>query len=185
MNEAASFATEGSSFILNAGDTMNNVLLEAGKLVNTHGVRGELKLLPYTDGPEFLLPFRALYWKDGSGVTVKSSRVQGTCLLLKLAGVDSIEAASPLIGKTLYFRRDDPAIPSGTVFISDLIGLPVFSDGAEIGKITDVIQAPGNDVYVVKGQKEYMIPVVPAFVDPVQLSEGRVNVRLIEGMESS
>ena len=161
---------------------MEQTYLEAGKLVNTHGIRGEVKLLPYTDGPEFLLPFKTLYWKDGAAVSVKSSRVQGTCLLLKLQGVDSIEDAGPHIGKTLYFRRDDPAIPAGTVFISDLVGLPVFADGAEIGTIADVIQTPGNDVYVVRGEKEYLIPAVPAFVDKVRLEDGCVHVRLIEGM---
>ena len=161
---------------------MNNVLLEAGKLVNTHGVRGELKLLPYTDGPEFLLPFRALYRKDGSAVTVRSSRVQGTCLLLKLAGVDSIEDASPLIGKTLHFRRDDPAIPAGTVFISDLIGLPVFSDGAEIGRITDVFTVPAGDIMEIKGEREHLVPLRPEFMVARDMEKGVVTLRLIEGM---
>ncbi len=163
---------------------MKQAFLEAGKLVTTHGVRGELKLLPYTDGPEFLLPFRTLYWKDESPVRVLSCRVQGSCALLRLEGIGSIEEAAPLINRVLYFKRDDPAIPAGTVFISDLIGLPVFADGTEIGTIREVIQTPGNDVYVVKGEKEYMIPAVPAFVDKVVLSDGRVNVHLIDGMQT-
>lgn len=163
---------------------MNNTLLEAGKLVTTHGVRGELKLLPYTDGPEFLLPFKTLYWKDGTAVAVRQSRVQNTCLLLTLGGVDSVEEAAALVNRTLYFRRDDPVISADTVFISDLLGLPVFADGVEIGKIADVLQMPGNDVYVVRGTHEYMIPVVPAFVEKVVLAEGRVNVHLIEGMQT-
>ena len=167
------------------GITVKDRLLEAGKVVTTHGVRGELKLLPYTDGPEFLLPFKTLYTKDGAAFQVRSGRVQNTCLLLKLSGVDSIEDAAPLINRMLYFRRDDPAIPEDTVFISDLIGLPVFSEGVEIGKIREVLQTPGNDVYVVKGEKEYLIPAVPAFVEKVVLSDGRVNVHLIEGMESN
>lgn len=161
---------------------MNKEFLEAGRLVTTHGVRGELKLLPFTDDAAFLLPFRTLYAADGKPWSVRSSRVQGNCLLLKLAGIDAIEDAAPLIHQTLYFRRDDPAIPAQTVFISDLIGLPVYSGGAEIGRIADVLQMPGSDVYVVRGEREYMIPAVPAFVDKVKLEEGRVNVRLIEGM---
>ena len=162
---------------------MKQEFLEAGKLVTTHGIRGELKLLPFTDDASFLLPFRTLYWKDETAAAVKSSRVQGSCLLLTIEGVQSVEAAAQLVNRVLYFRRDDPAIPADTVFISDLIGLPVFADGTQIGKITDVLQMPGNDVYVVRGAKEYMIPAVPAFVDKVNLSEGRVNVHLIEGME--
>lgn len=164
---------------------MNDTLLEAGKIVTTHGVRGEVKLLPYTDDAEFLLKFKTLYEQDGTPLAIRSSRVQNTCLLLKLAGVDTIEDAAPLVNRVLYFRRDDPAIPGETVFISDLIGLPVFADGQEIGKLTEVIQTPGNDVYVVKGEKEYMIPAVPAFVDKVKPEDSRVNVRLIEGMESN
>ena len=164
---------------------MKQEFLEAGKLVTTHGIHGELKLLPYTDDAAFLLRFKTLYRKDGTALPVTHSRVQNTCLLLTLAGVESVEQAAQLVGQTLYFRRDDPAIDEDTVFISDLIGLPVFADGAEIGKIREVIQMPASDVYVVKGEKEYMIPAVPAFVDKVRLSEGRVNVRLIEGMESN
>ena len=164
---------------------MKQEFLEAGKIVTTHGIHGELKLLPYTDDAEFLRKFRTLYQKDGTALPVKASRVQNTCLLLTLAGVETVEQAAQLVGQTLYFRRDDPAIDADTVFISDLIGLPVFADGVQIGTLREVIEMPANDVYVVRGEKEYMIPAVPAFVDKVRLAEGRINVRLIEGMESS
>ena len=163
---------------------MEKTFLEAGRLVATHGVRGELKLLPATDDAAFLRPFRTLYWQDGTAVRVTASRVQGSCLLLKLEGVETVETAAQLVNRVLCFRRDDPAIPAGTVFVDDLIGLPVFADGAQIGRLTEVIKLPASDVYVVKGEREYMIPAVPAFVDKVVLSEGRVNVRLIEGMET-
>ena len=162
---------------------MNNTFLRAGKLVTTHGVHGELKLLPDTDGPEFLLPFRTLYLENNTPLAVKRSRVQKNCLLLQLDGIDTVEQAVPLVGKLLFFRRDDPAIPAGTVFFDDLVGLPVFCEGVEIGTLTEVLPMPGSDVWVVKGEKEYMIPSVPAFVDPVDLSAGRVNVHLIEGMD--
>ena len=72
----------------------------------------------------------------------------------------------------------------GVVFIADLIGLPVVADGVEIGKITEVLTLPGNDVYVVKGQHEYMIPAVQEYVEPLDISEGCVKVTLIEGMQT-
>jgi len=70
------------------------------------------------------------------------------------------------------------------VFIADLIGLPVIADGVEIGTITEVMTLPGNDVYVVKGAHEYLIPAVKEYVEPLDLSEGCVKVRLIEGMQT-
>ena len=162
---------------------MKKEYLEAGKIVAVHGVRGEVKLLPWTDGPEFLLPFETLYL-DHEPMAVEQSRVQKTCLLLKLRGVDTVEQAAALVGKIPFFARNDPAIPAGTVFISDLIGLPVRSEGKEIGKIAQVLPMPAAPVYVIRGEKEYMVPAVPAFVPKVDPDQGWIDVNLIEGMET-
>ena len=115
---------------------------------------------------------------------MESSRVQKTCVLIKFRGVDSVEAAQALRDKVISIARDDPKIPAGTVFQADLIGMPVFADGKEIGKITEILSMPASDVWVVKGEREYMIPHVKAFVPELDLSLGYVNVNLIEGMET-
>ena len=158
-------------------------LLDAGEIVSAHGVRGELKLLPWTDSPEFLLDFGRLSI-DGRWFEVQRSRVQKTCVLFKLRGVDSVEDAARLVKKIAKIDRDDAPLPEGSHYIADLVGLRVFSEGEPIGRITEVLSMPGNDVYVVRGRHSYMIPVVRAFVDEPDLEAGTVNVRLIEGMQT-
>ncbi len=162
---------------------MKQPYLEAGKIVATHGVHGELKLLPWADSPEFLQPF-ATFYLEGRPLTVQRSRVQKTCLLLKFKGIDTVEAAAALQNKVLCISRQDPAVPPGTVFIADLIGLPVTAAGKTIGKITQVLSMPSSNVYVVKGEHEYMIPAVPAFVSPLSPDMDHLEVNLIEGMRT-
>ena len=158
-------------------------LLEAGEIVATHGVRGEVKLMPWADSPEFLLVFPRLCL-DGRWYEVEQSRVQKTCVLLKLRGVDRLEDAARLVKKIASIDRDDAPLPEGSHFIADLIGLQVLSDGEPIGKLIDVLSMPGNDVYVVQGRRRYMIPVVRQFVDEPDYEAGTINVRLIEGMQT-
>ena len=165
---------------------MKEQYLEAGKLVSTHGIRGEVKLLPWADSPEFLLKFKTFYLENGAReLSAESLRVQKSCLLIKFRGIDTVEQAQALRDKVLCIARDDPHIPAGTVFQADLIGLPVFADGKEIGTIREILSMPASEVWVVKGEKEYMIPNVKAFVPAVDLSLGHVDVNLIEGMETN
>ena len=158
-------------------------MLDAGELVGAHGVRGELKLLPWADSPEFLLDFSRLCI-DGRWYDVERSRVQKTCVLVKLRGVDTVEDAARLVKKIAKIDRDDAPLPEGSHYITDLVGLRVLSDGAPIGRITEVLSMPGNDVYVVRGKHSYLIPVVREYVDEPDFAAGTVNVRLIEGMQT-
>lgn len=155
--------------------------LEAGEIVTTHGVRGELKVLPWADGPEFLMEFKRIFI-DGVEYKVESCRVQKSCNLLKLSGVDTMEAAQALRGRTVMVSRDD-ADPD-IIFAAELIDVAVLADGKKIGVITDVLDYPGNKVYVVKGEHEYMIPAVKAFVLSTDIDTGVMEVRLIEGMRT-
>ena len=153
--------------------------LEAGEIVTTHGVRGEMKILPWADGPDFLLDFKRVRI-GGAEYKVESCRVQKTCNLLKLRGVDTMEAAQAMRGKTVEIFRQDA--PRELIFAAELIGVEVFADGKLLGKVTEVLDYPGNKVYVVKGQYTYMIPAVKAFVLSTDLDANRMEVRIIEGM---
>lgn len=155
--------------------------LEAGEIVNTHGIRGEVKINPWADGPEFLVDFDTFYL-NGTTYEVESARVHKSVVLCKLRGVDTVEAAQKLRGTVVCIDRDEVELEEDAVFIADLIGLPVLADGVEIGKVEDVLTMPGNDVYVVKGQRSYMIPAVKEFLLDVNVDEGYVKVKLIEGM---
>ncbi len=157
--------------------------LESGKIVSTHGTRGEVKILPWADSPEFLTGFELLYI-GGEAYRVERARVQGTCVLCKFVGIDDINVALRLKDKVVCIDRSDAELEDGAVFVVDLIGLPVYSGDEQIGKIVDVLQPPSNDVYVVRGEHEYMIPVVKQFVEEVNVEEGFVRVKLIEGMRT-
>ena len=156
--------------------------LQAGQIVTTHGVRGEMKILPWADSPDFLLDFERVRI-DGKEYKVESCRIQKSCNLLKLAGIDTMEAAQAMHGKTLEIYRED-ADPE-LIFAAELIGMEVYQEEAMIGKVVDVLDYPGNKVYVVKGEKEYMIPAVKAFVLSTDMESNRMQVKLIEGMASN
>ena len=157
--------------------------LEAGTIVSTHGVHGEVKILPWADGPEFLTLFDRVFLK-GKEYEVENARVQKTCVLMKLKGVDTMDAAQALRETVVRVDRDDVELEEGTFFIADLIGLPVLAEGQEIGKVKEILTLPGNDVYVVKGEHEYMIPGVKEFLLETNLEEGFIRVKLIEGMRT-
>ena len=155
--------------------------VEAGEIVSTHGVRGEVKVLPWLDCPEMLCEFDRCRI-EGKDYKIEQCRVQKTCNLVKLNGIDTMEAAQLMRGKTVELYRDD--IDDEVIFAAELIGVEVFCEGEQIGKIVDVLDYPGNSVYVVKGQHEYMIPAVGAFVLDTNMAENTMQVKLIEGMRS-
>ena len=155
--------------------------LEAGQIVTTHGVRGEMKVLPWADGPDFLMDFGRVRI-DGKEYLVETCRIQKNCNLLKLQGIDTMEAAQAMHGKTLEIYRED-ADPD-IVFAAELIGMEVYQEETPIGEITEVLDYPGNKVYVVKGEKTYMVPAVKAFVLSTDMAANRMQVKLIEGMAS-
>ncbi len=162
---------------------MKSPFLPTGQIVNTHGLKGLVKVMPWADDPADLLDFDR-FFIDGTEYAVEHSSLQKSMVLLKLEGVDTLEDAAKLRGKELSIARADVELEEGTVFIADLIGLPVYCGERELGRITEVLTPPANDVYVVKGQQEYLIPAVKEFIEELNPEAGYVRVRLIEGMEA-
>ena len=161
---------------------MKERYIEAGQIVNTHGVRGEVKLQPWTDSAEFLARFKTLYI-DGAPLRVRSSRVHKGMVLALLEGVEDVNAAMRLKGRTVYIDREDAKLPRGGYFIQDIIGAEVVTeDGEGIGRLEEVIDAPASMVYVVRGERERLIPAVPEFILKTDADAGVITVRLIEGM---
>ena len=155
--------------------------IEAGEIVTTHGVKGEMKVLPWVDSPDVLCEFDRC--RIGSReYTIESCRVQKSCNLIKLSGIDTMEAAQAMRGKVIELYRAD--IDDGVIFAAELIGMDVFCNGELLGKITDVLDYPGNSVYVVKGKYEYMIPAVKQFILSTSLEKNEMQVSIIEGMRT-
>jgi len=156
--------------------------LEAGEIVNTHGVRGEVKIVPWADSAEFLRGFRFFYI-GGRAYALRGSYVHKGCLIASLEGIESVEAAMALKGRTVCIDRAEAVLPEGRFFLSDIIGAKVVTDeGAELGTLADVLELPGHNVYVVRGEKETLIPAVPEFILHTDVDGGTVTVHLIEGM---
>ena len=119
---------------------------------------------------------------DGKNYVMEQVRVQKTCNLVKLQGIDTMEAAQAMRGMILELYRED--IDEEVIFAAELIGMEVFCEGKRIGKIKDVLDYPGNSVYVVKGEYEYMIPAVNQFILETDMEANTMQVKLLEGMRS-
>ena len=159
-----------------------NEFLDCGQIVNTHGVHGEVRIVPWADSPEFLCGFSTLY-VDGSAMDMASSRVHKGSVIARFHGVDTVEAAMLLKGRTVQIRRSDAKLPEGASCLADIIGLDVVDgDGRKLGTLKEVLSPSIQQVYVVQGEREIMIPAVPEFILETNIEAGYIKVRLIEGM---
>ena len=162
--------------------------LEAGKVVTTHGVRGEMKLELWCDGVDFLKKAGRLYAsaKGGKCYNITSIRPQGQMALLQLEGVNDMDAARAQVGKTYYFAKADAKLPEGRYFIDDLIGCTVLhaDDGRTLGIVAKVDHPGVQDIYIVRDAagEEHWIPAVPEFVGDVDIAARTVKMRPIAGM---
>lgn len=161
-------------------------LLETGKIVSVHALKGEVKVEPWCDSPDFLAEFEELYL-NGEWVNVERARVQKNMVILKLEGVDTPEAAGKLVGKILYIDRDQVELDEGTYFIADLIGLKVVdADDPEkvYGTLTQVSSTGANDIYHIlfPDGKTYYIPAIPQVVIKTDLEAGVMVIRPLEGL---
>lgn len=159
--------------------------IDGGEIVSTHGVRGEMKVLPWLDEPQMLCEFERCRI-NGKEYMIESCRVQKNCNLLKLHGIDTMEDAQAMRGKTVQLYRED--IDDEIIFAAELLGVAVYCEDEQIGTITNVLAYPGNCVYVVgteANQDEYMIPAVKEFILSTDLKTNRMQVKLIEGMRTN
>lgn len=164
---------------------MKKEYLEAGKIVTTHGIKGEVKIMPYTDTPELLCEFERLFiGKDKTELYIERSRVLKNMVIAKIEGIDTVEAAEKYRNKLLYMHRDDLELDENTFFIQDLIGMEVkdADSGFSYGKITDVLQNGANDVYVINGDREYLVPAIPDVVISTDIENDLMIIRPLEGL---
>lgn len=151
--------------------------LEIGIAANTHGVIGEIRIDCRCDSPEFVRQFDALA-VNGKTYVVERFRVHKNSALVKFRGIDTVQDAQILKGKTVTADVSGIKLPEGRHFIADLIGLPVFEGEERIGTLADVLNLPAHDVYVLDNGR--MFPNVPEFVK--RIDKDGIHVELIEGL---
>ena len=163
--------------------------LEIGQIVSTHGIRGELRVQPWCDSPEFLKKFKTLYFdKDGkTAKKVLSCRPHGNIVIVALEGIDSIEKAQALKNTVLFMNRDDARLKKGQYYIPDLLDCTVVDADDEekiYGIITDVSQTGANDVWYItdKEKNEYLIPAIKSVVIDTDVVSGIIKIRPMKGI---
>ncbi len=160
--------------------------LETGKIVSIHALKGEVKIQPWCDSPEYLCTFKRLYSKSGDRVyEIERIRPQGNMVIAKLKGIDTPEQAQAMRGRILYIDRDDADLPEGSYFVADLIGLEVRDEsGRSYGVISDVLQTGANDVYEIKSNdgKLYYIPAIPSVILSTDIQGGIMVIYPMEGL---
>ena len=163
-------------------------LIEVGRVVNTHGIRGELKLDPWTDSIEALTETDTFYYKNGGQdvpLVVEKIRIHKNCLIIKAEGVETMQEAEAFRGRLRFVEREE-VLPEGHYYIADLIGLQVFTEDTKLGKLTDVLQTGANDVYEVRGEgKPIYLPALSQVVLEINIEEGYMKVAIPEGLLDS
>ena len=158
--------------------------IKLGRIVNAHGIRGEVRIQPAVADPALLTRFKTFYL-DGKPVTPTANHLHKSVVLMKFPGVDDMDAALALKGKDLYIRRSDAHLKDGEFFDEELLGVQVYdaATGALLGELTAVENYPAHQVYTVKGEREYLIPAVKdAFIKSIDLDTNRMEVQVWEGM---
>ena len=166
---------------------MKKQFLDSGKIVGTHGIKGEVRIEPWCDSPEFLCVFKKLYLDENGQTFIEvKSRPHKNITLAKIKGVDTIEAAEKFRGKIVYINREDITLDEGVNFVQDLIGLEVrdAENGTVYGKITDVLRTGANDVYEITdiNNKNYIAPVIDEVVEEINVDGGFVLIHPMKGI---
>lgn len=167
---------------------MKNKTLQVGQIVNTHGLRGEVKIVTWTDYPDVFEQFEYVYTdikNEKTTLEIKSIKYQKSNLIVKFSGIDSIDEAQKLKNNVLYIDREQLGEPEEGYYICDLIGCTVETDTKEqLGVLSDVFKTGSNDVYVVKREngKDILLPVIDDVILSVDIENGRICVHLIEGL---
>ncbi len=165
--------------------------LEAGQIVATHGVRGEVRIQPWCDSPEQLASMSAFYWDEGRTPVRVKARPHKNMAIARIEGVDTVEAAAVLRGRMLYAARDEFRLPPDRYFIRDLLGMAIVDadTGQVYGTLTNVSDTGANAVYhLTMGKdtptpgREILIPAIPSVILSVDLDTDIIKLRPLKGL---
>jgi len=165
---------------------MSEQLIEIGKIVNTHGIRGEIKVAPWCDDP-FMFTDLSYFYADGKKYEINRARVHKNNIIVELAGISHIDDANAMRNKIVTIEREVLGeLDDGIYYIQDLLGLNIFTeDGESLGELDDVIKTGSNDVYQVKSkerEKPLLIPALKDVILSVDIEGRRMVVKLPDGL---
>lgn len=163
--------------------------IECGQIVKPQGIKGEVKVYPWCDEPDFILDFKTLYLgKEKTPIKIKSGRVQNAMVILKLDGVDTVEDAQKLRNTVLYIDRNDADLEEGQCFICEMLGMEVYDADTNklYGKMVDFSQTGANNVYHIEFEngKVYLIPAIKDVIIKTDIDENKMFIRPLNGLFS-
>lgn len=163
-----------------------NQFIETGKIVAPFGIKGEVKIYPWSDSPEAVAKLKRLYIRGGREELTVSSRVHGSMVVSKIEGVETVDAAEKLRNHIVYLNRKDFPLPKGVYFYKDLLGLTVCDadSGRIYGVLSDIFTTGAGEIYTVKDDagKEYMFPVIPEIIISTDIQNGKMEIRPLKGI---
>lgn len=162
---------------------------EVGQIVNTFGIKGDVKVKPFTDDVERFEELKKVYIckkEKLEEIEIEEVKYHKDMVLLKLKGIDNMNEAEKLKGLYLKIdRKNAKKLPKDTYFIADLLGLEVYSDENEyLGKVDDIFPTGANDVYVVKDEngKQLLLPGISEVIKEIDLEKEKIIVHLLKGL---
>ena len=168
---------------------MKQEYFEIGQIVNHFGIKGMVKVNPFTDDiSQFEKLKSILLVKDGklSEVEIEETKYSKNQVLLKLKGIDTVEEAEKYRGCYLKIaRKNARKLPEDTYFIADLLGLSVYTDeDILLGKVEDIYNSGANDIYVIKSEdgKQILLPGTKEVIKQIDLEQERITVHIIKGL---
>ncbi len=167
---------------------MKKDYLELGQIVGTHGIKGEMRINPWCDSPDFAKGFKTVYFdsKGTQPVKVSTCRPHGNVILMKLESINTMSDAEKMKNRMLYIRREDARLPEGTWFIEELIGCSVLDADSDkcYGKISDISPTGANDVWHISDENniEFLIPAIKDVVVDVNVEDNIVKIRPMKGI---
>ena len=166
-----------------------NSYLELGQIVNVKGLKGEVKVNPFTENIDRFEELKTVLIKfknENKEFEIEKVGYHKNQVILKFKGINTIEEAEKLRNSYILINRNDlEPLEEGVYYITDLLGLEVYTeDGTLLGKVDDIYNTGSNDIYVVKDDlgKQKLLPGIPEVLKNVDLEHGKINVNLIEGL---
>jgi len=164
--------------------------LKIGQIINTHGIKGEVKVYPLTDDPKRFDDLNFVFFKKGEEfekVNVEGVKYFKNLVILKLEGINDMNTAEKLKNIFIYIDRENAVkLPEDTYFIADLIGMTVYDidSNQKLGTIISVFSTGSNDVYEIKLEngKIILIPAIKDVVKEVDIENAIMKIKLLEGL---